>query len=50
MMKKADIQNIMNSYVIVGIPQILLVDPQGVILAKDLRGDDIYNAVAEHVK
>lgn len=50
MMRQKDIKKIMDSYVIVGIPEILLVDPQGILLAKELRGEDIYNAVAEHVK
>lgn len=50
MMRKNELRGIMNSYVIVGIPEILLIDPQGVILAKGLRGEAIYNTVAEHVK
>ena len=50
MMRKNEIRDIMNRYVIVGIPEILLIDPQGVILAKGLRGEAIYNTVAEHVK
>lgn len=33
-----------------GIPLILLVDKDGKIVARDLRGEDIYNAVKEHVK
>lgn len=49
-MRKSDINRIMNNYVIVGIPEILLVNPEGVILAKGLRGEDIYKTVSEHVK
>lgn len=49
-MRKNEINGIMRNYVIVGIPEILLVDPEGVILAKGLRGDDIYNTVSAHVK
>ncbi|MDO4770445.1 TlpA disulfide reductase family protein [Porphyromonas sp.] len=37
-------------YNVKGIPLILLVDTEGKILARDLRGQDIYNAVKEHVK
>lgn len=39
---KEDISGIFDSYCINGIPHIILVDPQGKILAKDLRGKDIY--------
>ncbi|MDO5665542.1 MAG: TlpA disulfide reductase family protein [Bacteroidia bacterium] len=50
MLRKEDINKIMNHYSIIGIPEILLIDPQGVILAKGLRGESIYNTVAEHIK
>lgn len=50
MMPKDEISEIFASYAIAGIPEILLVDPQGVILAKGLRGEDIYNTVAKQVK
>lgn len=50
MLRREDINSTMKRYTIVGIPEILLIDPQGVILAKGLRGDDIYNTVAQHVK
>ncbi|MDO5522500.1 MAG: TlpA disulfide reductase family protein [Bacteroidia bacterium] len=50
MLRKEDISKTMKRYSIIGIPEILLVDPQGIILAKGLRGEAIYNTVAEHLK
>ncbi|MDN4753705.1 TlpA disulfide reductase family protein [Porphyromonadaceae bacterium W3.11] len=40
---------ILSEYNIIGIPQIILIDKEGKILAKGLRGDDIYETVAEYV-
>ena len=36
-------------YSIIGIPEILLVNPEGKILAKGLRGEDIEIAVSEAI-
>lgn len=49
-LKVEDMNEIMNNYSIVGIPQILLVDPDGKILAQGLRGNDIYNAAEIYIK
>jgi len=38
-------KQVMAAYSIVSIPQILLVSPDGTIIAKDLRGEKIYDAV-----
>ena len=38
-----------SSYCIVGFPHIILVDPEGKIVAKELRGDDLYNTVEKFV-
>lgn len=43
-------QKTFDAYNITGIPQIYLIDKEGKILARDLRGEDILDAVAEHVK
>ena len=40
-------KEVIDAYGIVGIPCILLIDPQGIIIARDLRGDDIAKTVAE---
>lgn len=37
--------DILKAYSIVSIPEILLIDPQGRIIAKNLRGEEIYQAV-----
>lgn len=49
LLPKNEIRTTMNTYCISGIPHILLVDPKGIILAKELRGDDIYNSVEQHI-
>ena len=38
-------KQVLAAYSIVSIPQILLVSPDGTIIAKDLRGNKIYEAV-----
>lgn len=50
LLPKKDIRNVMDKYCIVGIPHIILINPQGIIIAKELRGDDIYHTVAKYIK
>jgi peroxiredoxin len=50
LLPKKDIRSVMDKYCIVGIPHIILIDPQVIIIAKELRGDDIYNTVAKYIK
>lgn len=47
---KDSIRTIMNKYCIIGIPHILLIDPEGKIIAKELRGDNISKTIAEYIK
>lgn len=47
---KENISKIMDSYCITGIPHIILVDPQGKILAKDLREENIYEIPGKFIK
>ena len=42
-------KDVLESYCIVGFPHIILVDPEGKIVAKELRGDDLYNTVEKFV-
>lgn len=46
---KKDIQKVQNDYCIVGYPHIILVDPEGNIVAKELRGDEIYSTVDKFI-
>lgn len=48
-MEKEDISAINKSYCINGIPHIILVDPQGKIIAKGLRGKDIYEVPGKFI-
>lgn len=48
MLEKGD--KIMDRYCIKGIPHIILVGPDGVILEKELRGDEISAIIARHIK
>ena len=41
LLAREDIDSVMNAYYITGIPQILLVDPEGKIVARNLRGEAI---------
>lgn len=41
LLAREDIDSVMNAYYITGIPQILLVDPEGTIVARNLRGEAI---------
>lgn len=45
LLNKEDAKSILDEYCIVGFPHIILVDPEGKIVAKELRGDDIYETV-----
>lgn len=45
LLKKEEAKTILEDYCIVGFPHIILVDPDGKIVAKELRGDDIYKTV-----
>ena len=47
---RKEIRPLMDRYCIVGIPHIILVDPSGVIIAKDLRGEDIYQTVESYIQ
>ena len=42
-------KQVMADYSIVSIPQILLVSPDGIIIAKDLRGNKVYETVEKAV-
>lgn len=46
---KDDIKKVMDQYCIIGIPHIILVDPQGIIVAKELRGEEIAKTVGEFI-
>ena len=49
LLQKDDVKDVLESYCIVGFPHIILVDPEGKIVAKELRGDDLYNTVKKFV-
>lgn len=49
MLLREEIKKMTDSYNILGIPFIILLSPEGVILEKDLRGERIYEAVKEQV-
>ena len=49
LLRKDDVKDVLESYCIVGFPHIILVDPEGKIVAKELRGDDLYNTVKKFV-
>lgn len=50
LMSSEDRKTMGAKYNVKGIPLILLIDPEGKILARDLRGEDIYGAVKTHVQ
>lgn len=50
LVEKSNINPLFDSYCIKGIPHIILVGPDGKILAKELRGDDIATITASFVK
>jgi peroxiredoxin len=45
-LRPEEVLDVLQQYGIVGIPEIMLLDPDGLILAKGLRGEDIFDAVA----
>lgn len=49
LLQKDDVKTVLDAYCIVGFPHIILIDPQGIIVAKELRGDDIYNTVDQFI-
>lgn len=49
LLQKEDVRKVLDNYCIVGFPHIILVDPEGKIVAKELRGDDLYNTVEKFV-
>ena len=49
LLQKDDVKTVLDAYCIVGFPHIILIDPQGKIIAKELRGDDIYNTVDKFI-
>lgn len=49
LLQKDDVREVLDHYCIVGFPHIILVDPEGKIVAKELRGDDLYNTVEKFV-
>ncbi len=44
-----ELKRVSNEYVITGIPHIFLVNPDGIIVAKGLRGNAIYETVAKEI-
>lgn len=49
LLQKDDVKTVLDAYCIVGFPHIILIDPQGIIIAKELRRDDIYNTVDKFI-
>ena len=49
LLDKDNIKDLMNAYCIKGIPHIILVDPEGRILEKDLRLEQIHKAPAKYL-
>ena len=49
LLQKDDVKKVLETYCIVGFPHIILVAPEGKIVAKELRGDDLYNTVEKFV-
>lgn len=50
LLPKDEAKKVMDRYCIVGIPHIILVDPQGIIIAKELRGDDITKTINQYIQ
>ena len=49
LLPKEQRSRVLESYNIIAIPEILLVDPDGNILAKGLRGEQIYETIRMHI-
>lgn len=49
LLKRDEIRNTLNKYCIAGIPHIILVSPEGIILEKELRGEAIEKAIIKHL-
>lgn len=49
LLQKGDAEKISEAYCIVGFPHIILVNPEGKIVAKELRGEELYNTVEKFV-
>lgn len=49
LLPKEKVREVMAAYCIVGIPHIILINPKGMIIAKDLRGEAIFSTVKEAV-
>ncbi|RXQ90976.1 AhpC/TSA family protein [Ancylomarina salipaludis] len=50
LVSQEEMSQIKNAYAFSGIPHIILLDPQGKILARELRGEEIINAVQKHIE
>lgn len=50
LLSRSDRDATLKRYSIIGIPQMILIDPQGNIVAKDLRGEEIYETVKQYIK
>lgn len=46
-MDREHVKEINKAYNITGIPLILLIDPEGKIIERNLRGEAIYNSVSD---
>lgn len=49
LLPRETVREVMETYCIVGIPHIILVNPEGVIIAKELRGETIFDTVKEAI-
>lgn len=49
LMPKDTIKKVMDQYCIIGIPHIILIDPQGIIIAKELRGEEIAKVIGANI-
>ena len=49
LLEREDVRSVLETYCIVGFPHIILIDPEGRIIAKELRGDDLVKTVEFHL-
>lgn len=49
LLDREDVRSVLETYCIVGFPHIILIDPEGRIIAKELRGDDLVKTVEFHL-